>query len=230
MSTALSIETTDHNGVDIVSGNWGDTWEVMAEKTWGKECVWPFPWPGIVYDAEVDSPFGATKHAHCQIDTTDPATGTKYSLVYLHISSVTQSKKPEENKTIVYQQGDTIGRMGNNGFVRPAPTPEKPLNGTHLHLGLGVKLPGEQNFTMVDPLLFLDINSPFRIPFLFTKNLYIGMTDPDVTELQRRIGLSTPTGYFGWITYRAVVRYQKANGISPTGFVGTLTRASLNKQ
>lgn len=36
-----------------------------------------------------------------------------------------------------------------------------------------------------------------------------------------------PTGYFGSVTLLAVKNYQKANGISATGFVGSLTRASL---
>lgn len=220
-STALSKSTKFHNGVDVVCGT--------AQQTWGRECVWPFPWQGVVYDAQVDSLFGAKQHAHSQIDTTDPDTGIKYSIIYLHLSSVTITKEALEDKVITYNQGDVIGKIGNNGAVSPPPTPENPLNGTHLHLGIGVKKPGELNYTMVDPLVYFDLNDPYRIPFQFTKNLWFGQKNDDIVELQKRLGISTLTGFFGFITYWSVVGYQKVNGISPTGFVGQITRASLNE-
>lgn len=223
-SSALSITTKTHNGVDVVCGT--------PEQTWGRECVWPFPFPGTVYDAQVDSATGATLHAHSQIDGMD-TDGTQYSLVYIHLSAVTASKAPTEDKTIVYKQGDVIGKIGNNGFVSPAPTPEHPLWGTHLHLGLGVKKPGDQNYLMIDPLLYLDINTPYEEQggFFFSRNLWIGMNNNDVLELQKRLGIdiSTGPGNFGPKTFAGVVQYQKAHGISPSGFVGPITRASLNK-
>src|SRR3990167_6568244 len=37
------------------------------------------------------------------------------------------------------------------------------------------------------------------------------------------------TGTFGRLTEKAVRRFQSANGISPTGFVGPLTRAAIKK-
>ncbi len=37
-----------------------------------------------------------------------------------------------------------------------------------------------------------------------------------------------PTGYFGTITYNAVIAFQNANGIEPLGIVGPKTRAVLN--
>lgn len=154
LDQALKVQTTDHLGVDVVCGT--------NEQTWGQECVWPFPWPGIVYDAQVDSTFGAKEHAHSQIDTADPATGIEYSLVYLHLSSVTKTKIDTDSTYIRYNQGDTIGKIGNNGAVTPLPTPAHPLDGTHLHLGIGVRRPGELNYTMEDPQLYLDVTSPFR--------------------------------------------------------------------
>lgn len=149
ISKALSIETTDHNGIDVVCGT--------NEETWGKECVWPFPWPGIVYDSVVNATFGATQ-AHAQVDTVDPTTGIAYSIMYLHLSSVTKTKTQADNAMVVYNQGDVIGKIGNNGSVRPVPTPQFPLNGSHLHLGLGVKNPGELNYTMVDPLTVFEMS------------------------------------------------------------------------
>lgn len=72
-------------------------------------------------------------------------------------------------------------------------------------------------------------------PFKFTKNLYIGMRNADVLQLQKRLvkegyGTFTPTGYFGQATLRAVIAYQIAKKITPAhGFVGIITRTELNK-
>lgn len=225
-SEALSRATKTHNGVDIVCGS--------NEQTWGQECVWPFPWDGIVYDSQVDSTFGATRYAHAQIDTTDPATGIKYSVIYIHLSAVTNTKAATENKLIVYKQGDVIGKIGNNGWVNPPPTSSCPLCGSHLHLGLGIKAPNEVNYTMVDPLLYFDISNPFRKqieipPFKFNNNLWFGLKNYEVLMLQKRLGVVPETSFFGTITLRKVIDYQKAHGITPAvGFVGPITRASLN--
>jgi murein DD-endopeptidase MepM/ murein hydrolase activator NlpD len=178
LSTAYSTSTAFHNGVDIVCGT--------PEETWGTPCVWPFPFSGTVYDALVDSPRGATVHAHSQIDGTDPDTGIKYSLVYLHLSAVTAPKQDGSTTEITYKQSDIIGNIGNNGFVNPPPTPENPDAGTHLHFGVGVKKPGELNYTMVDPLTIFDVNLPFRTPSGEAADLKIEVealnkaTDPSV--------------------------------------------------
>ena len=67
--------------------------------------------------------------------------------------------------------------------------------------------------------------------FLFLKDLQFGMTDPDVVQLQIRLGFSHAyqTGYFGNLTKAAVIAYQKANNITlAIGYVGQITRAKLN--
>jgi hypothetical protein len=66
-------------------------------------------------------------------------------------------------------------------------------------------------------------------PFVFKNNLWFGQSNNDVVQLQNRLGVSPTSGFFGRLTYNAVVQYQKSHGITPTGFVGPLTRASLNK-
>lgn len=66
-------------------------------------------------------------------------------------------------------------------------------------------------------------------------NLSYKMTSPDVTELQdflhdKGLLAVNPTGYFGLQTLRAVKNYQLSVGITNTGYVGKLTRASINAE
>lgn len=75
----------------------------------------------------------------------------------------------------------------------------------------------------------------------FTKDLHMGSSGADVTELQKLLiaeGFDIPAitkggityGYFGGQTLSAVIAYQRAHGVSPAkGYVSTLTRAELNK-
>lgn len=72
--------------------------------------------------------------------------------------------------------------------------------------------------------------TPVIPPFVFNNNLWFGMNNLDVKELQKRLGFdpTLQTGFFGWITFKAVVAYQNSKGITGTGFVGPITRASLN--
>ena len=56
----------------------------------------------------------------------------------------------------------------------------------------------------------------------------------DVLELQKRLATlgyftATPTGTFGPTTEAAVIQFQTAKGITPTGYVGSITRAALNQ-
>lgn len=69
--------------------------------------------------------------------------------------------------------------------------------------------------------------------YIFTLNLSLGSSGPEVTALQTRLvslGLLsvTPTGYYGSLTQTAVMAYQRSKGIAPLGVVGPMTRASLN--
>ena len=70
------------------------------------------------------------------------------------------------------------------------------------------------------------------------RNLHLGSNDKvslngQVAVLQNFLSTEgmyshKVTGYFGSITLRAVKAYQKAHGISATGFVGVITRAMIN--
>ncbi len=70
--------------------------------------------------------------------------------------------------------------------------------------------------------------------FYFQNTLAAGVNGNDVTELQTRLQgegyYSGPiTGYFGPLTLAAVKAYQSAKGLPSTGYVGTMTMASFNK-
>lgn len=67
----------------------------------------------------------------------------------------------------------------------------------------------------------------------FTKNLQLGATGTDVTNLQTVLKTggylsAEPTGYFGSQTAAAVKAFQAAHGLSAVGSVGPQTRAALN--
>jgi peptidoglycan hydrolase-like protein with peptidoglycan-binding domain len=70
--------------------------------------------------------------------------------------------------------------------------------------------------------------------FFFATNMFYGMRNNDVTELQDRLSeegfYGGPiTGFFGNLTRGAVIRYQKVHNITPAvGYVGPLTRNALN--
>jgi len=57
-----------------------------------------------------------------------------------------------------------------------------------------------------------------------------GMEHPAVKRVQKLLGVSPQTGYFGPVTLAAVKTYQRAHGIPTTGVVGPLTWASLTEQ
>lgn len=65
--------------------------------------------------------------------------------------------------------------------------------------------------------------------FIFTNDLYFGQTGAEVKQLQRRLGVTPDSGYFGVKTLAAVRAFQVAHGIWSTGYVGKLTRQALNK-
>lgn len=147
----------NHNGLDVATGD--------AVMTYGIPVVWPFPFPGKPYEIQVDNPVPAlSKRARVQVDGTDPTTGITYSVIGLHASSSPYTVFPSATTDVVFNQGDTIAYIGNSGAVYPKPTPQKGFDGSHLHLSLGVKKPGELNYTMVDPALYFDENNPFRGP------------------------------------------------------------------
>ena len=71
--------------------------------------------------------------------------------------------------------------------------------------------------------------------FVFVNIMKRGSTGADVTALQNRLTeeeiYDGPiTGYFGNLTFNAVVEYQKNNNLPATGFVGPMTIKVLNSK
>lgn len=91
----------------------------------------------------------------------------------------------------------------------------------------------------VDPLQFMEI--PVEPILEFPKDLRIGMSDPDVRKLQQFLNshgcpvaligagsAGNETGYFGFLTFRAVMKFQIANGMFPTGVWNKACRDKAN--
>lgn len=74
----------------------------------------------------------------------------------------------------------------------------------------------------------IDPSSFFEKIFFFSKNLWMGMKNADVKELQKRLNVEQ-TGFFGVLTFGAVRKFQGQYHLPTTGFVGELTRAKLNE-
>ncbi|MBM3257491.1 MAG: peptidoglycan-binding protein [Candidatus Liptonbacteria bacterium] len=69
----------------------------------------------------------------------------------------------------------------------------------------------------------------------FNSSLSIGSKGEDVTALQQRLTAEgyyseEVTGFFGSLTKQAVIKYQKAKGLTQSGTVDASTRAALNAQ
>lgn len=83
--------------------------------------------------------------------------------------------------------------------------------------------------------LVLGLGAGSAVASTLYATLSVGSTGEQVTSLQTSLAANPSiypegivSGYFGALTRAAVVRYQAAHGISQTGTVGPITRASIN--
>lgn len=74
--------------------------------------------------------------------------------------------------------------------------------------------------------IILDKNPMFK----FTQDMKLGSRGNEVKELQKRLGMPAifQTGFFGSITKKYVIEYQKKHQLVPDGIIGSLSRAKLN--
>ena len=87
---------------------------------------------------------------------------------------------------------------------------------------------------VVNPSPVAPVASPLvTAPVQFNRNLVFGSNGADVKALQqilKNLGYFTvvPNGNYGPMTREAVIKFQKAKGIAPLGYVGPNTRNALN--
>lgn len=161
--------------------------------------------------------------------------GVYIETIYWHLSDFTV-KVGDKVKA-----GDTIGLMGNTGWVIPRPIALRPYDGTHLHFGLkiidanGVTANGSYgHFGYIDPTPYI-YKKGDKLPMYWFKSLSLGNRSNGVAWLQTILKLEgfahdySPTGYYGWKTMRDVRKLQLKYGITPAvGFFGPITRAHVN--
>ena len=90
---------------------------------------------------------------------------------------------------------------------------------------------------LLSQIAALQGGAPATGGYTFSTDLTIGSTGADVTALQNILISSgnlvmpagTAKGYFGNLTKTAVMAWQTAHGVNPTGYVGPMTRAALNR-
>ena len=173
--------------------------------------------------------------------------GLSYANVNIDIDSIAQAI--QENK------GCVIGLAGSNNGTWRTKFPTKPssIQGTWNHwlycgkakmingkkyIGFanswGVST-GENGWQYISedyikyPFIWSAWTMVYGFPlFKFTKILKFGMTNSDVKELQKRLGV-IQTGFFGVLTRKAVINYQLSHGLKGDGVVGPVTIAVLNK-
>ena len=132
--------------------------------------------------------------------------------------------------------GDLVAIADNTGFST-GPHTHWALTRQYLDGGRFIAFDQNDANNTVDPMPYVSIPKGYQ----FTKDLYLGMTDPDVKELQKYLNVNgypiassgpgspgTETDYYGALTKAAVTRLQASNGMPPTGYCGPLTRAFIN--
>lgn len=214
---------TEHNGVDVLPGVGK---EVRAPFDY--EVRWTLWMPngggnvlGIISQKEYEGPNG--KPAYVLID-------------FLHLESFSKFPGGLGYKG---KAGDLLAIADNTGFS----------TGPHTHIQYRwvYKREGVPNGLMdvesnkahdsFDPEPYRNGKYAKDLVFSFTRDLRLGDTGEDVRELQKYLnqhgfpvasfGAGSPgneTEYFGMLTYRALVKFQKSHSIPATGYFGAITR------
>lgn len=68
------------------------------------------------------------------------------------------------------------------------------------------------------------------LPQPITRTLFYGVWGDDVKRVQKALGVTPVSGWFGPKTRDAVKKFQRENGIDPVGQIGPITRKALNEK
>lgn len=140
--------------------------------------------------------------------------GNGYNADYLHLSRVDVSVGQ------VVKQGQQLGLSGGSGKG------SETGYGYHLHFAIRIGGKHANRAGNFDFEAFLaGGGKPASIP-VSKPTLKVGSSGDAVRLLQQKLGV-TADGAFGPITKRAVVAFQKANGLVQDGIVGPMTWAKL---
>lgn len=71
-------------------------------------------------------------------------------------------------------------------------------------------------------------NLPLHQPI--TRTLFYGVRGDDVKRVQKALGVTPVSGWYGPKTMEAVKKFQIENGIDPVGQIGPITRKALNEK
>jgi len=132
---ANGIMIDAHNGIDIVVGD--------AIQTYGLTLVCPVP-RAELSKSWWDNPMSTSGNG---IQIAWEEGSNRFNLRFWHCSELELAP--------YYLEGEAVALMGNSGLVSPKPTPERPFDGSHLHL-MAFK-----NGVLIDPLEIFDENSWF---------------------------------------------------------------------
>jgi hypothetical protein len=137
-------------------------------------------------------------------------------------------------------QGQVIGWVGDSGNAE----------NTTSHLHFEIREPNRTYINPYETLVAADTSRSASVPevqstvstagdiastqFVFSKYLYRGKSGEEVRQLQialKALGFfeyPEITGYFGPVTEKAVIAFQKSVSVDPVGMVGPITRGILN--
>lgn len=129
---ANGLDLTEHNGTDFIIGD--------SILTYGTKLVCPVS-EASLSQTWWDNPMSTQGNG---IQISWEYNYDRYSMRCWHCSEIVVKSS--------YKEGEVIGYIGNSGLCRPSPTPQKPFNGSHLHLML------YKNGILINPLTVFNPN------------------------------------------------------------------------